>query len=58
MKKGSQEAIIWAGLGCHALSLPLSSPKVALPFFFVLTGTYIIAYRLCFILRSFVRTFT
>ena len=44
MKKGSQEAIIWAGLGCHALSLPLSSPKMALSF--VLTGTYIIAYRL------------
>ena len=32
-KKGSQEAIIWAGLGCHALSLPPSSPKVALPLF-------------------------
>ena len=46
MKKGSQEAIIWAGLGCHALSLPLSSPKIALPF--VLTGTYLIAYRLWF----------
>ena len=54
--KGSQEAVIWAGLGCHALSLPLSSPEVAL--LFVLTGTYIIAYRLWFILHSFIRTFT